>query len=271
MSAAPRAERLRDHFVGWQCRIRADAMRRREGRPTLGMRPQALSAAGEELAPAVTTLLVRKEAEAFAPEFRHLARRTHDPRAMREAALALLAERYYQYARDFSGLLTATFAAESPLAATLAHEGRCVLSFAQDGQRYALPCAVALLGVCAAEVLAADRQSVAVAELAYRVWLGAWAVAWPGGGRGQSEPSKADRPHAACHHTSSPCRARGNSAPDCPHHAAIAARRLMFSARHTRCHSPRTLSKPRRLNRRNPSTSLTQPFGPSDIHLRLAY
>ena len=108
MSAAPRAERLRDHFVGWQCRIRADAMRRREGRPTLGMRPQALSAAGEELAPAVTTLLVRKEAEVFAPEFRHLARRTHDPRAMREAALALLAERYYQYARDFSGLLTAT-------------------------------------------------------------------------------------------------------------------------------------------------------------------
>ena len=94
----------------------------------------------------MTTLLVRKEAEAFAPEFRHLARRTHDPRAMREAALALLAERYYQYARDFSGLLTATFAAESPLAATLAHEGRCVLSFAQDGQRYALPCAVALLG-----------------------------------------------------------------------------------------------------------------------------
>ena len=82
MSAAPRAERLRDHFVGWQCRIRADAMRRREGRPTFGMRPQALSAAGEELAPAVTTLLVRKEAEAFAPELRNLARRTHDPRVL---------------------------------------------------------------------------------------------------------------------------------------------------------------------------------------------
>ena len=146
MSAAPRAERLRDHFVGWQCRIRADAMRRREGRPTAGMRPQALSAAGAELAPAVTTLLVRKEADSFAPEFRHLARRTHDPRAMREAALALLAERYYQHARDFSGLLTATFANESPLAATLAREGRCVLAFAQDGQRYSLPCAVALLG-----------------------------------------------------------------------------------------------------------------------------
>ncbi len=146
MSAAPRAERLRDHFVGWQCRIRADAMRRRAGQPSPGMRPQVLSAAGEELAPAMTTLLVRREAESFAPEFRHLARRTHDPRDRRDAALALLAERYYQYARDFSDLLTATFAAASPLAADLEREGRCVLAFAQDSQRYSLPCTVQRLG-----------------------------------------------------------------------------------------------------------------------------
>ena len=131
MSAAPRAERLRVHFVGWQCRIRADAMRRREGRPAPGMRPQALSTVGEELAPAVTTLLVRNEAESFAPEFRHLARRTHAPRAMRDAALALLAEHYCQYARDFSGLLSATFGVDSPLAAPRA--------------RGALPCTVAML------------------------------------------------------------------------------------------------------------------------------
>ena len=142
MSAAPRAERLRDHFVGWQCRIRADAMRRRAGQPSPGMRPQVLSAAGEELAPAMTTLLVRRDAESFAPEFRHLARRTHDPRDRREDALALLTERYYQYARDFSDQLTATFAAHSPLAADLEREGRCVLAFAQDGQRYTLHCTV---------------------------------------------------------------------------------------------------------------------------------
>ena len=146
MSAAPRAERLRDHFVGWQCRIRADAMRRRAGRPTPGMCPQVLNAAGAAGAPAVTTLLVRREPDTFAPEFRHLARRTHDPRDRREAALALLAERYYQHARDFSDVLTATFAAESPLAADLEREGRCVLAFAQDGQRYRLPCAVQALG-----------------------------------------------------------------------------------------------------------------------------
>ena len=146
MTTAPRAERLRDHFVGWQCRIRADAMRRRAGRPSTGMCPQVLSTTGAELAPAVTMLLVRREAEFFAPEFRHLARRTQDPRDRREAALALLAERYYQHARDFSDRLTATFAAESPLAADLVREERCVLVFDQDGQRYTLPCAVQRLG-----------------------------------------------------------------------------------------------------------------------------
>ena len=121
-------------------------MRRRAGQPAPGMRPQLLNAAGEELAPAVTTLLVRREAESFAPEFRHLARRTHDPRDRREAALALLAERYYQHARDFSDVLTATFAAGSTLADGLIREGRCILAFAQDSQRYDLPCSVARLG-----------------------------------------------------------------------------------------------------------------------------
>ena len=121
-------------------------MRRRDGRPSPGMQPRLLSAAGEELAPAVTTLLVRRESDSFAPEFRHLARRTHDPRDRREAALALLAERYYQHARDFSDMLTATFAPNSALAAELVREGRCVLAFDQDSQRYTLPCTVALLG-----------------------------------------------------------------------------------------------------------------------------
>ena len=146
MLLAPRAERLRDHFVGWQCRIRAEAMRRRDGRPSPGMCPQVLSAAGEALAPAVTTLLVRREGESFAPEFRHLARRTHDPRDRREAALALLAERYYQHVRDFSDRLTATFAADSALAERLVREGRCVLAFDQDAQRYRLPSVVQRLG-----------------------------------------------------------------------------------------------------------------------------
>ncbi len=145
MTIKPRTERLRDHFVGWQCRVRAAAMRRLAGRPTPAMRPRVLSETGTEIAPAITTLLMPSEAASPAAEFRHLVRRTHDPRARREAAVALLAERHYQHAKEFSDLLTASFAAGSPLALRLVHDAGCVLAFAQDGQRYDLPCTVTLL------------------------------------------------------------------------------------------------------------------------------
>ena len=47
-----------------------------------------------------------------------------------------------------------------------------------------------------------------------------------------------------------------------PLYAAISAcRRLAFTARHTKSHSPRTCARPRRLKRRKPSTCLTQPYG----------
>ena len=42
---------------------------------------------------------------------------------------------------------------------------------------------------------------------------------------------------------------------DLPQHVASVPIRLMFNAKHTRFHSPRTFAKPRRLYRRNPSTS----------------
>ena len=56
-----------------------------------------------------------------------------------------------------------------------------------------------------------------------------------------------------------------------PQHVASVLIRLMFNAKHTRSHSPRTFAEPRRLNRRNPSTSLIHPFGASESHLRCAY
>ena len=54
-----------------------------------------------------------------------------------------------------------------------------------------------------------------------------------------------------------------------PQHVATVPIRLMFNAKHTRSHSPRTFAKPRRLNRRNPSTSLIHPFGASREPLAL--
>ena len=54
------------------------------------------------------------------------------------------------------------------------------------------------------------------------------------------------------------------------HAAASPCIRFMFSARHTRAHSPRAWSRPRTLKRRKPSACLIHPLGASDSHLRLA-
>ena len=40
------ADALRDHFLGWQCRIRQIAMRQDGGRPSAGMRPRVLDDRG---------------------------------------------------------------------------------------------------------------------------------------------------------------------------------------------------------------------------------
>jgi hypothetical protein len=53
-----RAQKLRDDFLGWQCRIRQIAMRQDSGRPSPGMRPRVLDTAGREIAPALTVLIV---------------------------------------------------------------------------------------------------------------------------------------------------------------------------------------------------------------------
>ena len=37
--ATPGGAALRDHFMGWQCRIRQHAVRTGKGRPTEGMTP----------------------------------------------------------------------------------------------------------------------------------------------------------------------------------------------------------------------------------------
>ncbi len=49
---------LQDHFLGWQCRVREYAMRNDEGRPTPGMCPTVFLESGEQVASALTLLLV---------------------------------------------------------------------------------------------------------------------------------------------------------------------------------------------------------------------
>ena len=71
-----------------------------------------------------------------------MARRTHDPSERREAALKFLAERYYQAPREFSDTLTASFPADSRIAAKLLAGRECRLDFEQFSQRYQVHCTV---------------------------------------------------------------------------------------------------------------------------------
>ncbi|MCH7795324.1 MAG: hypothetical protein IH900_09330, partial [Proteobacteria bacterium] len=46
---------LRDHFLGWQCRLRQMAVRQAGGRPTSGMRPEVRLAEADTPLGAITT------------------------------------------------------------------------------------------------------------------------------------------------------------------------------------------------------------------------
>ena len=138
----PAQEAIRDHFLGWQCRIRQYAVRHGGGRPTTGMCPQVVSdPEGDDLG-RITVLIVKRAPEQVTAQFRHMVRRTHDPAEWYDAALRFLAAAYYQRPREFSDQMTALFAPGAAVAGRLAAAGRCRLEFTQYQQHYAIPCAV---------------------------------------------------------------------------------------------------------------------------------
>lgn len=138
------AKELRNHFMAWQCRIRQIAMRQDGGRPSAGMRPRVF-VAGREVAPALTVLIVPKDASATTALFRFQVQKTTDPRDVYQRGLALLQSDYFQEPGSFSEKLTAVLPAGSALAAMLLDEGACVLEFDQFAQHYRLPCTVSAL------------------------------------------------------------------------------------------------------------------------------
>jgi len=134
---------LRDHFLGWQCRLRQMAVRQSGGRPMRGMCPH-LIVGGEEAARAaeITVLIVQRDSFESTAQFRHIVRRTRDPAERHENAVKFLSSAYYQQPREFSDELTALFGPGLPLVARLLQAGACTLEFDQYSQGYRLPCAV---------------------------------------------------------------------------------------------------------------------------------
>jgi len=136
---------VREHFLAWQCRLRQIAMRDAGGRPSEGMRP-LLTQAGAE-APVGRIVVVLNKADPYETTklFQHIVRRTHDPLLRLEDGMKTLQGTYYQKSRDFSDVITALFGPESETARALTAAGAAQLDFAETGQRYRLPCAVAAL------------------------------------------------------------------------------------------------------------------------------
>ena len=135
-------EQFRDRFLRWQCRIRQIAMRSHDGRPSAGMTPLVSAADSSAPLARIITVLCKRPEHSATMEFRHMARRTHDPAERRESALKFLAERYYQTANEFSDSLTASFPPDSGIAAALLGHRECRLDFEQFSQRFGLHCKV---------------------------------------------------------------------------------------------------------------------------------
>ena len=137
------AEAMRRRFLGWQCRTRQAAVRERQGQPDQAMMPMLRMAGHDPVR--VITVLNRREDFSVTPEFRHIARRSMDPAAIRSAALTFLAAGYFQGPDRFSDSLTACWPPESMTAARLARQERCTLEFDAHAHRFQLDCRIAEL------------------------------------------------------------------------------------------------------------------------------
>jgi len=133
---------LRDSFLRWQCRIRQMMMRENEGRPSEGVMPEVTLPGAAEAMGAIITVLSKRPEFSKTMELQHMARKTKDPALRRDAALKFLSEYYYQKGREFSDMLTATFAPGSRGAEAIRNAGFCRLDFSAFNQTYSLHCKV---------------------------------------------------------------------------------------------------------------------------------
>lgn len=131
---------MRDHFLGWQCRLRQLSAREAEGRPTVGMAPQVY--VEEAALGRIVVVLVQRQPKDSTTQFSYIVRQTQDPVERHEKGVKILQAEYYQLPQEFSDKLTALFGPSSEVAGRLLETGHCELEFEQYSQRYRLPCTV---------------------------------------------------------------------------------------------------------------------------------
>ena len=137
-----KGSQIREHFLGWQCRIREYIMRQGKGRPTPGICPRVILEDGSEAASTLTLLLLPREPRESILQFRYMVLRTHDPQDRYNKAVQLLSSTFYQDPGDFSGVMTGLFSSHSNLVHSLLDSKKCVLEFYYQQQSFSLPCQI---------------------------------------------------------------------------------------------------------------------------------
>ena len=133
---------LRKAFLRWQCRVRQIAMRDMDGRPDDGIMPAVFLPGQDAPMGHIITVMNKAPGYSVTPELTHMAKKTNDPAQRRDQAIRFFSAAYYQKAREFSDMLTATFPPGSDGAAAL-HEAKSVrLVFDHYAQRFDLACTV---------------------------------------------------------------------------------------------------------------------------------
>lgn len=139
LRAAPAAD-IQDAFIGWQCRIRQQAMRNDQGRPSQGMMPRVLSTTGDVMLERMITLIVPRHPFESTTFFKHQVRKTNDRREVMEKGLTFLQSTHFQTSTGFRDEITAVFGQSSEMAQSLINLPGIVLEFSQFSQTYQLPC-----------------------------------------------------------------------------------------------------------------------------------
>jgi hypothetical protein len=135
-------QKLRQHFMGWQCRIRQISAREYGGQPLSAMRPRVLTKKGEVILPAMNLLIIPSEPSESTAYFRFQVQKNWEHQRAREAGIKFMAAEYFQLPELFSEEMTAVFGASSDVAARLLKTKEVLLDFEQFSQSFRMFCKV---------------------------------------------------------------------------------------------------------------------------------
>lgn len=139
-------DRIRSHFLYWQCRLRQIAMREGKGRPSPGMQPRVLERSGEVVSEALTVLIVPLEPEESTAFLRFNVQKSNDPQVVYDKGLQFLQSTHFHHPERFRDELTALFVPDSRLAARLLKLKTCLLEFDELSQNFKMLTAIRKLG-----------------------------------------------------------------------------------------------------------------------------